>query len=838
MKSLIAFLILTAISITGYAQQTAEADGDWAENQRIAERIAYWHSFEIAGPDTNVVEARIRGFNEFISIPRYTSNGKMMTQSTSAWQQVGGSQGVSSVGHVSGRPTSIAFDPQSVGVFYIGTSGGGLWKTSDQGATWANLSDSWTSYAMGGVAVDPTDGKVIYAATGDMFDQSGDGFYKSVDGGLNWTHTATASVIGSQCNQVLVDAQVHTTVYVTGTNGVYRSLDAGVTWKHILPVSGVTHMVIDPSNTQNLYAGGAGAIKKSTDGGTTWSANDIAAGISGKYTITLAISKAAPTTIYASLGNGNTGGSLGLGRSDDAGATWKLIWSSSNYMGQQEFYDNACAVNPSNSKNLLVGGLDIWGSTTGGTSFFQYTNWTHSSETSDFTHADIHVLAYGGPGLFALTDGGIFLSTNNGTSWQQKLNNKLSTMLFVGGDAAPDFSFVLGGAQDNGLNYAPIASSTFVQSQGGDGGRCFISQGDGGSTAYGTYVGAVFYKSSTGGSSWLPGNMLDNAGPDGQTLENEGTPFYMMYDVSESGDGSNVAICGNSNLYYSSDGVNSLYNITTASVSPKALKAVHITAADPSVVYAGTGTYVYVTQNAADLTGVTWTKSTKSIGSVAGFATDPNDASKAWCVISGFGNSHFFRSTDFGKTWTAPATNLPNLDARTIARAPNGNLFIGTTFGVLYSLDNGVTWGTLRDGMPLCQITKLRVRGTNSQWLLATTYGRGMYKLDITSLPPITPSGVAVASTSPDMPVFNSISPNPIQANGNATVNFTLQKEGNVTLELYNERGIEVKTLIKSYLQPGEQSAIADLSGLASGVYFAVLTSNGYSVTQRLVVTK
>jgi hypothetical protein len=831
MKLFFAFL-LTVVFTTSYAQVTMP-DPDWADKQHVAERIAYWHAIETSGPDTNVAEARLRGYSQFISMPRPKG---MMIQSVNAWEQVGGSQ----EGRVSGRPTSIAFYGSAI---YLGTSGGGLWKTLDGGNTWVSLSDSWSSYAMGGVAVDQTDGLTIYAATGDLYDRPGDGLYKSSDGGLNWTHTVGSNIIGTQCNQVLIDPLVHTTVYIAGSDGVRRSLDSGMTWKHILNIGGVTSIVIDPVNSQNIYAAGGGIIKKSTDGGNTWSANDLASNISGKATITLGISKADPSKIYASIGSAYNGGSLGIALSTDYGSSWKPYLTLDNYMGQQEFYDNALAVSPNNANNVVVGGLDIF-NWTPGSSLHMLTNWNEASYNGNFTHADIHMLTYGPLGLYALTDGGIFFSQNNGVSWQQNKNNKLATMLFVGGDAAPDFSYVLGGAQDNGINRATAIGSAynqslFAQTYGGDGGRCFISQEDGGQTAYSTYINATLHKSSgQSGLQWDNGgaNLIESAGPDGGALINEQAPFYMTYDVSET-DATKVALCGNSNIFYSSDGVNSLYDITTSSISPKAVKAVHVAGADPTVVYAGSSNgNVYVTQNASD-NSTTWVKSTTHIGSVSGFVTDPNDASRAWAVVSGYGTNHFWLTTDFGKTWTSPATNLStNLDASTIARAPNGDLFLGHTFGVMYSKDNGKTWGPLRDGIPLCQITKLRVRG---EWLLATTYGRGMYRINISSLPPITNSGVASGIVpNADMPTITSIAPNPVQTNGTVTFKFTLPKEGNASLILFDERGVEVKILAKDYLTQGEKTTQADISGLSSGVYYAVLTSNGYAVTQRLVVAK
>ncbi len=817
-------LLVTLLSSSLYAQQSAVPmpDSDWAEDQHSAERAAYWHAIEMSGPDTNIAEARASGYKQFTSIPRSKA---MMILSVAAWEQVGGSQD----GVVSGRPTSIAFDPVNNQIFYLGTSGGGLWQTTNGGTNWVNLSNSWSSYAMGGVAVDQTDGNIIYACTGDLYDRTGDGFYKSTDRGLNWVLLAKDKIVGSRCNQVLIDPQVHTTIYITGPDGVRQSLDAGATWKHILSIGGSTHMVIDPTNGQNLYAAGGGMISKSVDGGATWT-GDVASNISGKSTITLGISKKDVSKIYANIGSASNGGTLGLARSDDYGDTWTIVWNNGNYMSNQAWYDNACTVSPTNANTVIVGGLDIWNSTNGGSNLSERTYWQHGSSLTDYSHADIHVLQYGPLGLYALTDGGIFISQNNGGSWSQRMNANLSNMLFVGGDAAPDFSYIIGGAQDNGINGTAENGTTFKQTYGGDGGRCFISQEDGGQNAYSTYINAVLHKSADGGRNWG----IDNIIPSTSKLLSEQAPFYMTYDVCE-GDGAAVAIAGNNNVYYSNDGVNSLYEINSSNIGPRAL---HVASADENVVYAGTGGYVYVTQNAGDLTGVKWVKSATSIGAVSGFVSDPTNAKNAWATVSGFGGQHFWRTTDFGKTWVAPATNLSNLDAASIARAPNGDLFIGHTFGVMRSLDNGVTWEPLRDGIPLCQITKLRVRGTSSQWLLATTYGRGMFRLNINDLPRTIQNGVSSSAITTDMPAITSISPNPVQINSRSTINFKLAKEGSATLVLYDQLGREAKTLLKEFRGQGDQFVEADMSQLSSGVYYVVLTSDGHALTQKLVIAK
>ncbi|MEI8135510.1 MAG: T9SS type A sorting domain-containing protein [bacterium] len=836
MKFLITiFLTITCASVL--AQTTKRADEDWGLRQRLTERAAYWRAIEMSGTDTNIPEAKLRGYKQFTAIPR---SKRMMIQSVNSWEQVAGSQAYSrnGTGSVSGRPSCIAFDPSNPNYLYMGASGGGLWKTTDAGKTWVSLSDSWSSYAMGGVAVDPNNRLIIYAATGDMYDQVGDGLYKSEDGGINWTHPADASVIGYQCNQVVVDPSNSSVVYITGTDGMRKSTDAGMTWKQNLQLDGVTHMVLDPSNTQTIIAGGGGQIVRSTDAGENWS-SDVAANISGKNTVTLAISKKDPTRVYASIADGSTGGSLGLGRSDDNGKTWAIIWNHENYMSNQGWYDNACAVNPNNANNVVMGGLDIYGTGNGGTTVTRYTSWGEASNLSSFTHADIHVLAFNpySPGsLYALTDGGIFFSNSNGLSWQQSKNDGLATLLFVGGDAAPDFSFVLGGCQDNGINHAYANDRTFVQTYGGDGGNCSISQEDGGQIAYSTYINADLHKSTTGGFAWD----IDNVIPANSALASEGAPFYMKFDVAES-DANAVAIAGYYYVHYSTDGVNSLSKISTIQMFPSAL---HVAAADPAVVYVGAGYqsaasgYIYVTKNASDLTAAKWTKSTTKTGIASSIVADPNNAAIAYASVQGYGVKHFWKTTDYGKTWVAPKNNLPDLNATAIAVAPNGDLFLGHSYGVMRSIDQGASWEPLRDGIPLCSITKLRVRGKNHEYLLATTYGRGMYRINIANLPRtvgVTPS----APTTGERPRIVHISPNPAIAHSSkVSINYSLPTEGPTTIVLFDEIGHELKTLMKDVSPAEFGSTEADISELPSGSYYVVLTASGYAVTEKFVVTK
>jgi photosystem II stability/assembly factor-like uncharacterized protein len=306
----------------------------------------------------------------------------------------------------------------------------------------------------------------------------------------------------------------------------------------------------------------------------------------------------------------------------------------------------------------------------------------------------------------------------------------------------------------------------------------------------------------------------------------------MYYDVCET-DGGYLALCGNSRLYYSTDAMNSLEPISKGSQFSGGLKTVHVAGADPAVLYVGAGGgYPYTTTDA----GTTWVKSTTKTGVVSGFCSDPNDASHAFAAISGYGTKHFYYTTDTGKTWIAPAVNLPDINAYTIARAPNGDLFIGHEFGVMRSIDGGVNWEPLRDGMPLCDVRKLQVRGDTTKYLLAATYGRGAYRIDIQHLPRNVNAVKNEASITSSVKITR-LAPNPLTQGSSITLGYSLTAGGRVMATLYDEIGKEIRILANSYSDAGNHEVTADAADLAAGSYFIVLAANGQASTQRFVVT-
>jgi len=789
----------------------------------------------------NYDSVKLIGYSQ---LRRMDNRRAMQALSSAAWVEVGKSQ----EGRVSGRPSGIAFDPG--GTLYLATTNGGLWKSTNNGQNWTNLSNTWKTLNVGDVAVDPNHPMTIYAGTGIHLstigggsDIGGIGVYKSLDGGLNWTLLDSGNT--SVTTQMEINPANTELIYRATTSGVRISTDGGETWTNSLGLSGATSIVLDATNPAILYAGGASQIKKSLDSGKTW---ETLSGYPTGEMMVLAMSRTSSDTIYLSTGYGVfdniQASSSTLALSTDGGQTWTTQSSTVDYMGTQAYYDDAIAVNPTRPENVVVGGLDVYSSVNGGVSLAARSNWQNKSYSSDFTHADVHVLKYNpyNNTLFALTDGGIFYSSNNGTTWKQDMNATLGTFLFVGGDMAVDQNsgaplFFAAGAQDNGLNKLIVGQQNYYSVQGGDGGTMFISPYDN-STMYGTYVGPVLYRSDDSAHTWQ--DVLGTS-----QIQNEGTPFYMEYDVYDQ-DPNVVAVCGNQNVYLTTDGGSvsgpdfpRVTNLGTGTNIAGNAVTVHIARADDTYMYIGTSARsVYRSEDM----GQTWTKQSSPssfTGTPTSITTDPNDPTHVYMTVSipggNGGSKHFYVSTDTGKTWTSPATNLPNLNYRRVAVDNNGVIYVGHDYGVLRSGDGGATWYQVADGFPMAMVTSLRVRG---HYLVAATYGRGMFYVDLSQLPPLAANAVTASNTDqPSAAAITAIYPSVISSNSMTThVDYSITGTGQATLEIYDVLGRQERVLVNSFEPGGEHEIQADLTGLAPGQHYLVLTSGGRSVTKPITI--
>lgn len=629
--------------------------------------------------------------------------------------------------YISGRTNSIAFHPSDANTFYIGAAGGGVWKTTDGGVHFLPMTDNLSALTCGAIAVDPLDPNVVYAATGELNysldSYYGDGIFKSTDGGTSWNKIATTS-IGSYFSAIVINPVSSNILYAAGQSGIYKSTNAGSTWANVNANSYANSLVMDPGNPLVLYAstGGynANTIRKTTDGGATWSSLTNGLPASGTSRTSLAISASNPNVLYASIANSTNYGLLGLYRTTDAGASWTLQNSSTNYLGQQGWYDNAVTVNPANSNSVIVGGLDIYSSTDGGVNLVQKTVW-FSTSSSNFSHADIHYLGYHGSVLYCGSDGGVYKSANDGTTWSD-LNQTISTLQYQSADYDPSNTQRLyGGTQDNDKETSINGGTQWVQRTTGDGGYTVVDPVNT-NYIYGQYVNGSLHRSSTFGSSYA------EISPSTST----GGLFYNPYEMAP-GD-HNTIVFARADVWKTSSAqtvtrTSGWTKIATTGTVGGNVSSIGISALTTNKIYIGTsnGRILVTTNN-----GASWSTTT-GYPYVSDFIVDSTNDAVCYATFTGFtASEHVYKTTNNGTAWFSVTGNLPNVPVNSIVlrtTAPR-TILVGTDLGVYKSTDDGTSWVSFNSGLPAVEVFDLKYK-ESTHLLMAATHGRGCYTFNL-----------------------------------------------------------------------------------------------------------
>lgn len=817
----------------------SDKDTGLVYNEAKMKRAAaqYFYDIRTSGEVKDIALIEKIGYSEFKKIQGAVA---LKQQSIPVWEPIGGDQD----GHNSGRSRSMAF--KGTNTLYVAYAQGGIWKTdniNDQQPTWVCLTDKLESIAFGAIIADPRNGDVVYAGTGEAEGDNyqeppGAGLFKTTDGGLNWFKILGTDTLGLRCSEIVINPKNPDILYIaTGTSkstsagstsgGVVKSTDAGATWQ-ISTLTGFSPLDIDidPEDTARLYVSGFGKVYRTTNSGGSWQQLTTGLPTASVGRIELAISPSAPNLIYASIGKSNDS-TLGLWFSTDKGDTWKTLSGTTSspakqWLGMQARYATGIVVHPTIPKQVFLGGLDIWRTNDTGKTFTQLSKWFNDITAPNYSHADVHQMYYTNGALYVNNDGGISISKNSGSSYSTTMNKGIATLQFVNVDADRDFTYVIGGCQDNGTNIATVNENQFRETRGGDGGYVQISQAAP-NICYSQYVYGEMFKSNEGGAdnTWQAMNppFLNKA------------PFYMPFDFDETG--SYGLAAANSLHVTQSGGMGSgAWAVATSTPSITQASAVHVYSPDPSFMWAADGASFFRSTDA----GSTFTKGTNPTGAAAitGIVVDPSNKLNIWICSQGTGgtNKHVYKSVDGGATFTA-LPNFPNIGCNWIARRHStGGLFVATDKGVMYSNNEGESWFALEQGLPNVQVLTVKVRGTDNQWLLAGTYGRGMFKLNIGDL-----TGTDEPKTAPSASVVtvNAVSPNPITG-GNGTVNFSLTKNTVVTATLYDVLGRTVKILAKSPFGEGKHSLNFTTNELPSGAYIISVAADGVAKTQRIVI--
>ncbi|MDA4129008.1 MAG: hypothetical protein OK422_06105 [Thaumarchaeota archaeon] len=644
----------------------------------------------------------------------------------------------------SGRITAIAINSSNPQTIYVGGAQGGVWKSTDGGSTWTPLTDSQPSLAIGSISISP-DGKTLYVGTGEP-NHSGDtysgaGLLKSSDGGRTWTVLGASIFKGSSIAKVLVGPGNPSRILVSTTwgdccrgfyrdsnqsaYGIYLSTDEGSTWtptlaSHYTRVS-FADLVVNSTNSNIIYASGFnGTVWRSTNSGSSWSVflhlTSINCLTGTGCRVALATTPTRPGSLFAAFSN-NHGNLYGIYR-DDLSTNQVVPLNNPpippntvDPCNKQCDYDLLMAADPSTPNVLYFGGVDLFISTDGGTT------WTDlGGFASGGIHPDQHALAFlptTSDTIFSGNDGGIWKSTNRGTTWVN-LNSGLGLTQFESITGEPS-SLLFGGTQDNGcVQYAGTPSWSLVQ--GGDGGWTGFEQSNP-NIMYCNFTHLTFQKSTDGGKTWqnaISGlNQSDNSAFFAPVAQDPHTPgtLYM----------------GGTHVHKTADFAASWSDVS-GSLGSSLITALVVAPSSSNTVYQGDESgNVKVSTNG----GSTWQLvGTTSGYAISGLAVDHANANLVY-VSAAFQNTLHEFALQSG-TWqetnlaaTPDRINVVRVDA-------SDTLYVGTDHGVYYSTDSGATWSSPGTGLPNIAVFDLEI--TSANLLIAATHGRGVWI--VTPTPP------------------------------------------------------------------------------------------------------
>jgi photosystem II stability/assembly factor-like uncharacterized protein len=654
----------------------------------------------------------------------------------------------------SGRVRSFAPHPQDANTLYVAFSSGGVWKTVNNGATWTALTEGLGSLSTGWLAMDPGNPNTLYLGLGDPFDGTGIGLVKTTNGGATWSDPV---FLGSSTiiNQVMVSPASSQVVLAATNMGLFRSTDAGASFT-LVPIAtgaaaapyvwsiastGGNNLVL--SLEADFAAAATGQVWTSADNGVTWArALNLPAGVER---ITVASAPSSPSIVYAMATN--AGGNLvDIFRSTSGGMFFRAMRaatkqftnptptvtspSSPQFFNTQGWYDQMLIVDPANPNHIFFGGaLNTAETADGGQTYRLVSEWLGRFNLP-YVHADAHAAAYDAAGnLLFGTDGGIFRSNNNGTTFSDALNIGITThLIYHLGSSTINRDVVIGGLQDNGTRVREGTGTIYNQTIGGDGFGCDIKASDP-QLVLGTVQFLSMRKSVNGGQTFTTactGGLPCGAGPF----------ISRVVPWSGSATGDDVFTHSNTAIWKTANYAASWAQAGVPVVISGSLRNMGVAHSNQNVLGAvASAGRTFLSSNG----GSNWTEfpqaalpdNAQSLSYVWFDRADPNIvyvASVAPVATAG----HLWKSTNFGTTWTRIdgggfPTGVPVNVIKTDPAAPN-TLYAGTHLGVYRSDDAGATWVRYGSGMPLVEVTDFYIAPDNSL-VRASTFGRGFWEL-------------------------------------------------------------------------------------------------------------
>lgn len=735
--------------------------------------------------------------------------------------------------NIGGRISDIELPEGQNNTVYVGAASGGVFKSTDNGATWTPVFDEQAYLAIGDIETTAAEPNTVWVGTGEpnggggSLSYDGNGIYKSTDGGDNWQLMglegtgSIAKILINPDNPQEVYAAATGPLFVKNSNrGVYKTLDGGNTWSKVLYISDSTSVIDMAMNKQQpqivyaatwerirklndrQYGGETSGIYRSTDAGATWTelTNGLPALADNKGRISIDISPSNPDILYASYANKN--GSLnGIYKSTDGGDTWTSLDVSDLSQTMYHWWFGGVFIHPTDPDIVYYAGFNLAMTTDGGATWMEPYS----------MHVDHHVLTFR-PGnadeIWVGNDGGTYRSNNGGNSFFH-INSLPVTQFYRMCVDEQNEQRVYGGAQDNNtLRTITGSVNDWSPILGGDGFQPLVDYNDS-NTIYAEYQGGQIFRSDNDGGyfTYLVNNGIFSGDrhywdtPVCMDPNNASTLYYGTQRVYKTVDKGNnwTAISGDLSEISNPDGnLASSYAVTTT---------IDVSPLNPDIVIAGTDTgKVWITPDG----GATWNKVSTSLPDrwVTKVLASPDDESTFYVTFSGYRygeyTGHIYKSDDMGNTWTDISGDLPDIPVNDIVEDEEQHLFIATDMGVFAGPVDGMIWTAMNEGMPKVPVLDLYYY-QSSQNLYAATYGRSIFKVNV--------ADISVETADPSTEQWK-VYPNPFDTE----IHIPDMDGNDVEIHLYNTRGEEI-----SVSRTGQSIRIQD--GIAPGMYFLHIIS-------------
>jgi photosystem II stability/assembly factor-like uncharacterized protein len=691
------------------------------------------------------------------------------------WRSIGPFRG--------GRSNCGTGVPGDINTYYMGTTGGGLWKTDDLGLNWTNISDGYfKTGSVGAIAVPESDANVVYVGMGEhairgVMTHHGDGVYKSTDAGKTWKHMgleatqhiARIAVHPKDPNTLLVAAQ-GALYSKSKERGIYKSTDGGITWKNVLFVNentGCNELSMDMNNPRIIYAsmwehgrkpwqvisGGAGSgLYKSVDGGDTWQklTNGLPAEM-GKMSI--AVSRSNPEKVYALIESDSEKEAGGLFVSNNAGANWSRI-TNDHRLIQRAWYYIELFIDPNNDQTIYVLSAPALRSRDGGRTW----------ENLGGTHGDYHDLwinPRNSNNMIISNDGGCAVSVNFARTWSPQSNMPTAQIYRINVDNQFPYH-IYGGQQDNtsvsiahrSFGGGAITTSEWTASAGGESAFLAFDPNDPRYVLGGSYQGTIeVLDTKAKGSTNIMPAPIQYLGKDAKDIKyrynwnapiiwskHEPNTYYhgaqlllKTTDMGRTWKEVSPDLTRNEKEKQGKGGV-PYTNEAVGAENYGTLAYVNESPHEKGVLYTGSDDgYVHVTKDG----GASWTNITPTGLQeclINAIEVSPHDKGTVYIATTRYKfNDHtpgLYKSTDYGKTWTKINNGIPNNAFTRVVREDEVRkdlLFAGTEIGLFVSFDGGKQWQNFQLNLPVTPLTDLRVHKGD---LIAATSGRSFWILD------------------------------------------------------------------------------------------------------------